>query len=289
MAQGYDFIKTYNQLPKEIFDVVIKEAKKHQVKIVAHPSFKVPYKYHFKSEISTIEHTEDIYQQFLKYEIDSLKIPDLAKAYAKANQSHSPTLSVFKRLVDIYNKEDLSNSFDAPYMNSLIKQFGKSDIKFHDARSNNAKNVARMNEQHKFHLYIIGEMHKAGVNLVASTDSGILYTAAGFSIHKELKYYQEAGMTNFEALSTATINPSKVNKLFSSIGTIEKGKKADLIISKENPIKNLSTLKNPEFVMVNGRLLNASLLKKFEKKGQNKSNYLVTLFRLLKFQYFDKY
>jgi hypothetical protein len=65
-GEGYDYIKTYNRLPEDIFDATIQQAIASEIPIVAHPSFEVDYKYHYHPAISTIEHTEDIVQQALE-------------------------------------------------------------------------------------------------------------------------------------------------------------------------------------------------------------------------------
>ena len=54
--RGYDFIKTYYGLPKDIFNTIIDQAAVSWMDIVAHPSNKVPYDYHFNPQIATIEH-----------------------------------------------------------------------------------------------------------------------------------------------------------------------------------------------------------------------------------------
>lgn len=58
--RGYDFIKTYNGLPENLFNAILQESKLLNLDIVAHPSAEVPYSYHFKPEIISIEHAEDI-------------------------------------------------------------------------------------------------------------------------------------------------------------------------------------------------------------------------------------
>ncbi|MTI39299.1 amidohydrolase family protein, partial [Fulvivirga lutimaris] len=65
--RGYDFIKTYYGLDKEIFDALIEQAEISEIDIVSHPSQKVPFSYHLKPQIKSIEHTEEIVQQALHH------------------------------------------------------------------------------------------------------------------------------------------------------------------------------------------------------------------------------
>ena len=283
--KGYDYIKTYNQLPKAIFDATIEQSIISNIPIAAHPSFKVDYDYHFNSSISTIEHTEDIFQQPLNYKIDREKLNSVIDGYAKSNQTHSPTLTVFYNLTEIYNKEEgFLTTEQSGYINPFIKSINKGDYNFHMSVKTNSKNVAeRVNDQHNFHLEIIGKLHKAGVNIVCSTDAGVLNTAAGFSIHQELGFYVEAGMSNYEALKTATVNPTKVYEEYNQFGIVEKGRMANLILSEENPLNDLTMLKTPEWVMIKGRIINKPLMKEFKEKAYKRNNYLSSMIRSVKY------
>jgi len=196
--KGYDYIKTYNQLPKTIFDATIEQSIISDIPIVAHPSFKVGYDYHFNPNISTIEHTEDIFQQPLNYRIDYEKLNPIIEGYAKSNQTHCPTLTVFYNLTEIYNKgKDVLTSEQAGYINPFIRSMEKGDYNYHmDVKANNSNATKKINDQHNFHIEIIRELHKAGVNIVCGTDAGVFNTVPGSSIHQELSFYVSAGMTN---------------------------------------------------------------------------------------------
>ncbi|MEQ8216654.1 MAG: amidohydrolase family protein [Arenibacter sp.] len=129
-------------------------------------------------------------------------------------------------------------------------------------------------------MKIVKKMNDAGVLLLAGTDSGISYAVPGFGIHEELKFYTEAGLSNFEALKTATLNPSLVYQSISRTGTVEANKLANLVMTKENPLVNIGTLENPEMVTIKGQLLDKDQLKKFSQKAYHRSNYWATIIRL---------
>lgn len=287
--QGYDYIKTYNLLPKDVFDVVLQQAAASRIPVVAHPSFKVDYPYHFNAAISTIEHTEDIYQQPLKYTLDREKLEAVITGYAASQQTHCPTLTVFYNLTEIYNKgEEVLQAEQAGYINPFIRS-ASDDYERHMAiREKDSMATQRINEQHRFHLEVIQKLHEAGANIVCGTDAGIVNTAAGFSVHQELNFYLQAGMTNYEALKTATVNPTKVYKAYAGFGTIQKGKMANFILSKENPLTKLSVLKRPEWVMVNGRLIDQARMVEFKQKAYKRSNFLATAIRVFKYIFWGK-
>ena len=150
-------------------------------------------------------------------------------------------------------------------------------------KSSDSLATKRVNDQHNFQIDIIRKLHKAGVNIVCGTDAGVLNTAPGFSIHQELAFYQQAGMSNYEALKTATVNPTKVYDEYSSFGTIEAGKYANLILTFGNPLVDLSVLQNPQLVMIKGRVVDKSLMKEFKEKAYKRNNYVVTMIKMAKY------
>lgn len=288
--QGYDYIKTYNRLPKDIFDATIEQSIISEIPIVAHPSFEVDYKYHFHPNISTIEHTEDIVQQALEYELDSIKLPSIIKEYASSRQTHCPTLTVFFNITEILNEEKaVLSSEQAAYINPFIRQIYMGDYdKWMKRKASDATVTKKINDQHRFHIEIVKKLHQAGVNIVCGTDAGVLNTAPGFSLHQELEFYKVAGMNNYEALKTATVNPSTVYEEYKKFGTVESGKYANLVLTKENPLDNLSALKNPQKVFIKGRLIDEKLMEEFKQKAFDRKNYIATLIKFAKYILWEK-
>ena len=104
-------------------------------------------------------------------------------------------------------------------------------------------------------LETIGLMHKTGVPILAGTDVGNPFIFAGFSLHDELELFVQAGLTPLESLRTATVNPAKYLGMEKELGTIEKGKLADLVLLEANPLENISHTRRINAVVVNGRYL----------------------------------
>lgn len=103
---------------------------------------------------------------------------------------------------------------------------------------------------------LVGGLHRAGVPVVAGTDVGV----PGHTLHRELELYVRAGFTPLEAIQAATITPARVMKLENEVGTIEAGKRADLIILDANPLDNISNIRKVSFVMTQGRLFDCAQL-----------------------------
>jgi len=289
--RGYDFIKTYAGIPKDIMDAVIEQSISSNISIIAHPSFKIPYQEQFHPQIASIEHAEDIVQQPLNYKLDSIKLETIIQKFVTTKKSFTPTLTGFYKIYEMLESDGgILESGRIHYMNPLIQ---KNDSKVQFDRWANEKIQSqdineRILKQHKFHLYILNKMNEAGVNIVCGTDAGIGITSPGFAMHQELALYQEAGLSNYDVLKTATINPSKTHREFENIGSIETGKWANFILSNENPLEDLSTLAQPEWVMIQGRKLDKDLLASFNDAANDRSTLVVSALRYLEYLYIEK-
>ncbi|MGH2399676.1 MAG: amidohydrolase family protein, partial [bacterium] len=96
-------------------------------------------------------------------------------------------------------------------------------------------------------------LNEAGVLLLAATDVGIPMLVPGISLHEELVLLVEAGLTPLEALRAATLNPARVLGL-DSLGSIEAGKLADLVLLDANPLADIANTRRIRAVVVDGRL-----------------------------------
>jgi imidazolonepropionase-like amidohydrolase len=104
-------------------------------------------------------------------------------------------------------------------------------------------------------LEFIPKLRDAGVPLLAGTDTGFAnnYMFPGWSLHDEISLMREAGLTNFEALQTATINPVRYFKLEKTHGTIARDKAADLVMIDGNPLVDIRNTAKISGVMVSGK------------------------------------
>jgi imidazolonepropionase-like amidohydrolase len=103
---------------------------------------------------------------------------------------------------------------------------------------------------------IVGALHKAGVPIVAGTDQ----TVPGYSLYREIELYAQAGFTPMEAIQAATIVPARVMGVDKELGTVEPGKRADLIILDANPLESIHNIRTVKFVITNGTMYNCAEL-----------------------------
>ncbi len=105
-------------------------------------------------------------------------------------------------------------------------------------------------------IAIVGALHHAGVPIVAGTDQ----TVPGHSLYREIELYVQAGFTPMEAIQAATIVPARVMGVDKEVGTVETGKRADLIIVDANPLESIHNIRKVQFVITNGVMYNCAEL-----------------------------
>ena len=105
-------------------------------------------------------------------------------------------------------------------------------------------------------IEIVGALHRAGIPIVAGTDQ----TVPGHSLHRELELYVQAGFTPMEAIQAASIVPARVMGLEKELGTVEKGKRGDLILLDANPLDDIRNSRQVEYVITNGTMFRTAEL-----------------------------
>jgi imidazolonepropionase-like amidohydrolase len=98
-------------------------------------------------------------------------------------------------------------------------------------------------------------MHAAGVPIGAGTDTPIGLSIPGYSLHTELERLVEAGLTPLEAIEAATIRPAEFFSLQDELGTIDVGRRADLVLLDENPLDDIANTRTISAVVVRGEVV----------------------------------
>jgi adenine deaminase len=124
---------------------------------------------------------------------------------------------------------------------------------------------------YQWHLQAVGMMRNAGVGLLAGTDCGNPYTCPGFGIHDELRLLVEAGLTPLEALQAATLDPARFFERESDLGTVAKGKVADLVLLDANPLADITNTTRINAVIAAGRLFETRDLQDMLCEGGGRS------------------
>src|SRR5579863_4846836 len=105
-------------------------------------------------------------------------------------------------------------------------------------------------------VQIVGALHGAGIPVVAGTDQAV----PGYSLHREIELYVQAGFTPMEAIQAATLVPARAMGVDKELGTVEKGKRGDLILINGDPLEDIHNTRNVEYVITNGTMYHTAEL-----------------------------
>jgi imidazolonepropionase-like amidohydrolase len=119
-----------------------------------------------------------------------------------------------------------------------------------------ADQAAEWRELFQHRLALVGALDGAGVAVLAGTDAGdVPYIFPGFSLHDELALLVTAGFTPMQALQAATLEPARFLGMERSLGTVEGGKLADLVVLDADPLADIANTTQIHAVLVRGQLI----------------------------------
>jgi len=156
------------------------------------------------------------------------------------------------------DENDLANDPRLKYIPQITVDSWRSVADAYNAKS--AGYRADFKRYCQKQLYLVGVMGRAGVEILAGTDTPTIYCLPGFSLHDELALLVRAGLSPMQALQTATYNAAKCLGLLDSMGTIEQGKTADLVLLDANPLRNIMNTQKIAAVVVGGKFFDKTKL-----------------------------
>jgi imidazolonepropionase-like amidohydrolase len=253
---GVDFIKVYTLLPPDAYAAVAARARMHGLAVAGHAPPEVPVE-ELAREQRSIEHLREEVGMFCS-RADSVACAGTMSVFQAAPVWQTPTLVVLHAKTHL---DDTSLTSDPrvaqlpPVVTADWEALRQARLRRNDAAAwREAK--ARWQEQ----LWLTGQLHRAGVPLLAGTDAGVLYTYPGSSLHDELELLVEAGLTPAEALRTATTEPARYLGASDSLGAVGVGMVADLLLLEENPLDDVRRTRGIAGVVLNGRYLSRAML-----------------------------
>jgi len=100
---------------------------------------------------------------------------------------------------------------------------------------------------------VVGALHRAGVPIMAGTDAPLRNSPPGFGLHDELGWFVRAGLSPFDALRAATLEPARFLGMQDSLGTVAPGRLADLVLLAADPLADVRNLRRILVVIADGR------------------------------------
>ena len=263
-AEGYDGIKIYNQVGAREYPALTAEAKKKGLVLVGHVAREPGFEATLAAGQSIAHAEEYVYTFFhddpktngLVPPFDALKIPKAVAMTKEAGISVIPTLVAFRNIVrQAENVRGYLNDPNLAYMAPSMR------AKLEPARNTYANRfepvvIPGLAVSYEFQRQLVKALHAGGVPILAGTDASWL-GVPGFCLIEEIEIYQDLGFTPYDAIKTATIDPARLLRKDAEFGTIAAGKRADLILTRENPLEDVRRLREPSGVMVAGRWIPA--------------------------------
>lgn len=282
-AAGYDFIKLTNFITPEVYEAVIDQAKKEKIRVVGHVDTRVGVRRALEAH-QQIEHLDAYLESVLKDEspiktsvsdiglfrkqnwesldyIDDNKVREIARATARAGIYSTPTLTFFKMTFGIGMSEDEIRArpdFQFVPLKTREEWFAANKR----VLASFFASEARRREYVRVRDMLVKEIHDAGGKIMAGSDTPELFLLYGWSLHREIKNLNAAGLSPYEALAAATRNPAEFLRAMKEIGTVEQGKRADLILLNANPLEDVSNTERRAGVFVRGRWFTEEELKR---------------------------
>ena len=267
-SRGADFIKLQSLIPRDAVFAIAEEAKKLSMPFEGHVPDAVRAREMSESGMKSFEHLIGIFEasstdedEFLKggksdgkflATFDRERAATLARLLAKNQTWQCPTL-VWERGGNLLDATDFAKDTRAKYVPASWKDKTWRRFRQEITSGYGADDLTIRKRFVEKELDVVGQLHQAGVPFLAGTDTppGV-YIFPGFSLHEELQRFVAAGFTPLEALQTATMNPAQFFGMGDTLGAVEPGKLADLVLLGANPLQDIANTQKIAAVMVNG-------------------------------------
>jgi imidazolonepropionase-like amidohydrolase len=273
LAQGYDFIKLYSFLSSEGFREVMAAARQRGAYTIGHIPFAVGLDGVLAEGMNEIAHVEELDLELLDLDhsldlglddwlpyvferfdehlqspgFDELLGERVTQVVSALGGTDIPVATTFVVADVIVEKLLRPDGFlareESKYLPDAYLADFKAGAEIHQMQW--AGNEDKASVRYAVDLTLLAALHEAGIPLVLGTDAGAggMGLIPGFTVHDELGILTGNGLTPYEAIRTGTVNASAVTEAMTGIndfGTIEIGKRADLLLVGANPLEDIS-------------------------------------------------
>ena len=303
--QGVESIKPYSELSFEQYTNLVQAAKLAQLKVAGHRPISVTLDTLLDLQQDSIEHARVFLFACHPQAIEFGQLADPIAAYnadyirsminlrdvescnrlmqrmSQSNTWWSPTLTTLA--MGAFAEQNMeSPSPHSHYIPWLVKA-----LLWNPDRKNSYTKGFDSNQQY-VHLDAFNQAqadlkqaHDMGVRILAGTDSTDTDVYSGISLHTELAWMVEAGLTPAHAIKTATYNPAKYSGLLDTAGTVAVNKRADLVLLTDNPLNDIRNTTSIEAVFLNGQYVTQTDIQHLKDYASKMASSVVTNLTLI--------
>jgi len=272
---GYDFIKIHPGLSSNEFFAIANAANELGIPFAGHVPVAVGVDKALGAGMATIDHLDGYLAALMPVDSDASggyggffdvlladqlveeRIAEIAARTAASSTWNVPTESLFEHRVSEVTVADLSSRTEMRYMpDETVRRWAQTKERQESEAGFNSELAARAIELRR---NLIMALHEAGAGLLLGSDAPQVFNVPGFSLHHELHFMVESGLTPFEAIATGTTAVAKF--LGTNAGSIEIGRTADLVLLDADPLADISNTRRIHGVMLRGTWYSATELK----------------------------
>lgn len=290
---GVDLLKAYEMLSPEQFKAIIKVGKEKGLKITGHVPLSMDVISASNAGLNSIEHLKNLEMScasnadsllskrremleegkndeggVLRSRIHNAQIPVALNNYDEdkaqevldvlaENQTWQvPTLTVnVGSTKSFFASEEWQESYQ--YLPDSIGEHWAKSTQQMMSREPSEFSLKFAN----WKMEMVNKIYEKGIDIMAGTDSPVIYLTPGLSLHEELALLVEAGLSPLDAIKSATLNPARYFDLENELGSVKENMWADLVILNANPLENIKNTKQIHAVIKQGRYLDGLELK----------------------------
>jgi len=278
-GRGVNFIKVQDALPRDLYFAIVDEAKRQRIPFVGHVPPSISAAEASNAGQQSIEHLGGRFYGVLLGCSDreselTVKVRAIVNNVMKSlNEGREPDdsgifrTSLTKPLLESFNDRKAATLLSIFLRNqtwqvpTLVAQPLRAAINERKDLSEDDIRYGKKLLQRQFDL--VKKMQRAGVKIMAGTD----FPPERSRLYEELSLLVEAGLTPMQALQSATRNPAVFLGRLDSLGTIERGKIADLVLLDANPLEDISNVQKISAVLFGGKLIPKSSLETMRKQN----------------------
>lgn len=252
-AEGYDFVKVYSELDLETFTAIVDEARRLNMRVIGHIPQRgkgITEKF-FQPGYALVAHAEEFAQQTEPPDLKA--IPRYVEMTQHNGTGLIATLTTDDRILEAAtHPETLRTRPEIRVLPDAMRNLSIEHNPYVGRAPGFTQHVQRIIE---FNQQLVRAFIAAGIPVLAGTDSGIPGVVPGFALHDELEALAKAGMSNQQVLESTTRVACEWLNVASDRGTVEAGKRADLILLDADPLLDVAHTRQIAAVIRGGRYL----------------------------------